>query len=39
MLAETAGQVATLSPGAALLAWWCADLVPTQKLRWPRPVP
>jgi hypothetical protein len=34
-----ASQVVALSPGAELLAWWCADLALAQKLRWPRPVP
>ncbi|HEV2897172.1 MAG TPA: DUF1403 family protein [Pseudaminobacter sp.] len=37
--AAVASQVVALSPGAELLAWWCADLVLAQKLRWPRPVP
>ncbi|MHA6687655.1 DUF1403 family protein [Mesorhizobium sp. A556] len=37
--AAIAGQIVALSSGAELLAWWCADLVLAQKLRWPRPVP
>ncbi|WP_018431405.1 DUF1403 family protein [Hoeflea sp. 108] len=37
--AAIASQIVALSPGAELLAWWCADLVLAQKLRWPRPVP
>lgn len=37
--AAIASRVVGLSPGAELLAWWCADLVLAQKLRWPRPVP
>lgn len=37
--AAAASRVVALSPGAELLAWWCADLVLAQKLRWPRPVP
>lgn len=32
-------QVVALSPGAELLAWWCADLILAQKLRWHKPVP
>jgi hypothetical protein len=37
--AALASQVIALSPAAELLAWWCADLLLTQKLRWPKPVP
>lgn len=37
--AVIATQVVALSPGAELLAWWCADLILAQKLRWQRPVP
>ncbi|MHA6646349.1 DUF1403 family protein [Mesorhizobium sp. A623] len=37
--AVIATQVVALSPGAELLAWWCADLIMAQKLCWPRPVP
>ncbi|MER8847004.1 DUF1403 family protein [Mesorhizobium australicum] len=37
--AAIATQIAALSPTAELLAWWCADLVLAQKLRWAKPVP
>jgi len=37
--AAIASQVVALSPAAELLAWWCADFVMAQKLRWPKPVP
>ncbi|SMH26611.1 DUF1403 family protein [Mesorhizobium australicum] len=37
--AAIAGRVVAVSPGAELLAWWCADLLLAQKLRWPKPVP
>lgn len=37
--AAIAGQVVAVSPAAELLAWWCADLVLAQKLRWAKPVP
>lgn len=37
--AAIASHVVALSPGAELLAWWCADLVLAQKLRWTKPVP
>lgn len=37
--AAIASRIVALSPAAELLAWWCADLVLAQKLRWPRPVP
>ncbi|WP_184878043.1 DUF1403 family protein [Mesorhizobium sangaii] len=37
--AAIASHVIALSPGSEVLAWWLADLVVAQKLRWPRPVP
>lgn len=37
--AAIASQIVAVSPGAELLAWWCADLVLAQKLRWPRSAP
>lgn len=37
--AAIAGLVVAVSPGAELLAWWCADFFVAQKLRWPKPVP
>jgi hypothetical protein len=37
--AAIASQVFAVSPAAELLAWWCADFVLAQKLRWPKPVP
>jgi hypothetical protein len=37
--AAIASQVIAVSPGAELLAWWCADFLLAQKLRWPKPVP
>ena len=37
--AAIAGQVVAVSPAAELLAWWCADLLLAQKLRWAKPVP
>lgn len=37
--AAIAGQVVAVSPGAELLAWWCADFLLAQKLRWAKPVP
>ncbi|MCO5164160.1 MAG: DUF1403 family protein [Mesorhizobium sp.] len=37
--AAIAGQVVVLSPKAELLAWWCADFLLAQKLRWTKPVP
>lgn len=37
--AAIAGQVVAVSPAAELLAWWCADFLLAQKLRWPKPVP
>ncbi|QPC88817.1 DUF1403 family protein (plasmid) [Mesorhizobium sp. NBSH29] len=38
-VAAVASRIVSVSPGAELLAWWCADLVLAQKLRWLRPVP
>jgi hypothetical protein len=37
--AAIASQIVAVSPAAELLAWWCADFVLAQKLRWPKPVP
>lgn len=37
--AALATRIVGVSPGAELLAWWGADLVLAQKLRWSRPVP
>lgn len=37
--AAITSQVIAVSPGAELLAWWCADFLLAQKLRWPKPVP
>src|SRR5690606_37669356 len=37
--AAIASQIVAVSPAAELLAWWCADFLVAQKLRWPRPVP
>ncbi|MBB6182487.1 DUF1403 family protein [Pseudorhizobium flavum] len=37
--AAIASRIVAEHPGAELLAWWCADLVLAQKLRWGRPVP
>lgn len=37
--AAIANQVVVLSPGAELLAWWCADFLVAQTLGWPRPMP
>jgi len=37
--ASIASRVVAVSPGAELLAWWCADVVLAQKLRWAKPVP
>ncbi|MER8459248.1 DUF1403 family protein [Mesorhizobium sp. M0915] len=34
-----AGYVVAMRSEAETLAWWCADLVLAQKLRWSRPVP
>jgi hypothetical protein len=37
--AAIASHVVARHPNAELLAWWCADLVLAQGLRWPRPLP
>lgn len=37
--AAIASQVVAVSPAAELLAWWCADFLVAQKLRWPKPAP
>jgi hypothetical protein len=37
--AAIASRIVAISPGAELLAWWCADVLLAQKLRWPRPTP
>ncbi|TRC74731.1 DUF1403 family protein [Mesorhizobium sp. WSM4307] len=37
--AAIAVRVVTMRPDAELLAWWLADLVLAQCLRWPRPLP
>jgi len=37
--AAIASRVVAVSPGAELLAWWCADLLLAQKLCWAKPVP
>ncbi|AID34586.2 MULTISPECIES: DUF1403 family protein [Mesorhizobium] len=37
--AAIAAYVVTVRPDAELLAWWLADLVLAQCLRWPRPLP
>jgi hypothetical protein len=37
--AAIARRIVAVSPAAELLAWWCADLMLAQKLRWQRPLP
>ncbi|HQS45877.1 MAG: hypothetical protein B7Y12_02460 [Rhizobiales bacterium 24-66-13] len=37
--AAVAGRVATLGAHAEVLAWWCADLVLSARMRWPVTVP
>lgn len=37
--AATAAHVVAMRPDAELFAWWLADLVLAQGLRWPRPLP
>lgn len=37
--AAIAARVVAVRPDAELLAWWLADLVLAQTLRWPRPLP
>ncbi|MER2634749.1 MAG: DUF1403 family protein [Rhizobiaceae bacterium] len=37
--AAITSQIIAVSPAAELLAWWCADFLLAQKLRWPQPVP
>ncbi|WP_245487847.1 DUF1403 family protein [Mesorhizobium sp. M4A.F.Ca.ET.022.05.2.1] len=37
--ATIASRVVALWPGAEVLAWWCADFLVAQKLRWAKPVP
>lgn len=37
--AAIASQAVAISPAAELLAWWSADLLLAQKLRWSKPVP
>ncbi|RVD32235.1 DUF1403 family protein, partial [Mesorhizobium sp. M4A.F.Ca.ET.020.02.1.1] len=37
--AAVAAHVVAARPDAELLAWWLADLVLAQALRWPRPLP
>ncbi|MGX5805765.1 DUF1403 family protein [Bradyrhizobium sp. Arg314] len=37
--AAIAAHVVTMRPDSELLAWWLADLVLAQSLRWPRPLP
>ena len=35
--AAIAAHVVAMRPDAELFGWWLADLVPAQRLRWPRP--
>lgn len=37
--AAIAGHVVAMRPDSELLAWWLADLVVAQSLRWPLPLP
>ncbi|PZV38839.1 DUF1403 family protein [Mesorhizobium kowhaii] len=37
--AAIAARVVAMCPDAELFAWWLADLVLAQSLRWPRPLP
>ncbi|WP_136620265.1 MULTISPECIES: DUF1403 family protein [Mesorhizobium] len=37
--AAIAARVVAMRPDAELFAWWLADLVLAQNLRWPRPLP
>ncbi|MCO5066762.1 MAG: DUF1403 family protein [Rhizobiaceae bacterium] len=37
--ASIAAHVVAMRPDAELFAWWLADLVLAQSLRWPRPLP
>lgn len=37
--AALAARVVVMRPDAELFAWWLADLVLAQSLRWPRPLP
>ncbi|MET2831157.1 DUF1403 family protein [Mesorhizobium shangrilense] len=37
--AAIATQIVAISPDAELFAWWLADQVLAQSLRWPRPLP
>ncbi|TIX52490.1 MAG: DUF1403 family protein, partial [Mesorhizobium sp.] len=37
--AAIAAHVITMRPDSELFAWWLADLVLAQSLRWPRPLP
>ncbi|UCI22980.1 DUF1403 family protein (plasmid) [Mesorhizobium sp. B2-1-8] len=37
--AAIAARVVAMRPDAELFAWWLADLVLAQSLRWPRPLP
>ncbi|RWA81169.1 DUF1403 family protein [Mesorhizobium sp.] len=37
--AAIAAEIVALRPDAELFAWWLADLVLAQRLRWPQPLP